>query len=284
MIPAPFDYDLAESVDHAIELLAGGGGDAKLLAGGHSLIPAMKLRIARPAKLVDIGRLSDLAYVKDDGTHIAIGALTPHATVAADPLLTEHCPIVSYTAAQIGDPQVRHRGTLGGTLAHGDPASDMPAVMLALGAELVVRGSGGERTIPAGEFFTGVFETALGADELLLEARVPKLGASTGWAYLKANRRAQDWATVGVAALVHRDDGKVAGASIGLVNMGATPLRARAAEDALAGGASVADAAALVTDGADPPADHAGSSEYRAHLAQVLARRALEQATETPAA
>lgn len=281
MIPARFDYDVAESVDHAIELLGAGGGDAKPLAGGHSLIPALKLRIARPSKLVDIGRLSDLAYVKDTGTHVAVGALTRHAAVASDPMLTEHCPIVSFTAAQIGDPQVRHCGTLGGTLAHGDPASDMPAVMLALGAELVARGKGGERVIPAIDFFTGVFETVLAPDEVLVEARVPKLGASTGWAYLKANRRAQDWATVGVAALVHRDDGKVAGASIGLVNMGGTPIRARAAEDALAGGASVADAAALVAEGADPPSDLAGSSEYRAHLAQVLARRALDQAMET---
>jgi carbon-monoxide dehydrogenase medium subunit len=281
VIPARFDYDVAESVDHASELLGAGGGDAKLLAGGHSLIPALKLRLSRPSKLVDIGRLSDLAYVKDTGTHVAIGALTRHAVVASAPLLAEHCPIVSFTAAQIGDPQVRHRGTLGGTLAHGDPASDMPAVMLALGAELVARGKGGERVIPASDFFTGVFETALAPDEVLVEARVPKLGASTRWAYLKANRRAQDWATVGVAVLVHRDDGNVAGASIGLVNMGATPLRARAAEDALAGGASVADAAALVTEGADPPSDHAGSSEYRAHLAQVMTRRALDRAMET---
>ena len=281
MIPAAFDHDVAESLDHAVELLGKGGGDAKLLAGGHSLIPALKLRIARPSMLVDIGRLSDLAYVKDAGTHIAIGALTRHAAAAADPLLQEHCPIVSFTAGQIGDPQVRHRGTLGGSLSHGDPASDMPAVMLALGAELDVHGSGGTRTIAATEFFTGVFETALTPDEVLVEVRVPKLGASTGWAYLKANRRAQDWATVGVAALVHRDDGKVAGASIGLVNMGGTPLRARATEDALAGGASVADAAALVGQGTDPPADQAGSAEYRAHLAQVLARRALEQAMTT---
>ena len=278
MIPAPFDYDVAESLDHAIELLGTGGGDAKLLAGGHSLIPAMKLRIARPEKLVDIGRLSDLAYVRDGGAHIAIGALTRHAAVAADPLLAEHCPIVSFTAGQIGDPQVRHRGTLGGTLSHGDPASDMPAVMLALGAELVAQGKGGERVILATDFFTGVFETALAPDEVLVEARVPKLGASTGWAYLKVNRRAQDWATVGVAALVHRDNGSVAGASVGLVNMGGTPLRAKAVEDALASGSSAADAAALVAEGAEPPSDQAGSSEYRAHLAQVIARRALEQA------
>jgi len=277
VIPAPFDYDVAESLDHAIELL-GTGGDAKLLAGGHSLIPAMKLRIARPEKLVDIGRLSDLAYVRDGGAHIAIGALTRHAAVAADPVLAEHCPIVSFTAGQIGDPQVRHRGTLGGTLSHGDPASDMPAVMLALGAELVAQGKGGERVILATDFFTGVFETALAPDEVLVEARVPKLGASTGWAYLKANRRAQDWATVGVAALVHRDNGSVAGASVGLVNMGGTPLRAKAVEDALASGSSAADAAALVAEGAEPPSDQAGSSEYRAHLAQVIARRALEQA------
>ena len=280
MIPARFDYDVAESVEHAIELLGAGGGDTKLLAGGQSLIPALKLRIVRPAKLADLGRLTELAYVKDGGTHLAIGAMTRHAAVANDALLAEHCPIVSYTAGQIGDPQARHRGTIGGTLSHGDPASDMPAVVLALGADLVAQGKGGERVIPATEFFTGVFETALQPDEVLVEVRVPKLGASTGWAYVKAQRRAQDWATVGVAALVHRDNGSLAGASIGLVNMGATPLRAKAAEDALAGGASVADAAAAVAEGAEPPSDLSGSSEYRAHLARVMARRALEQAMD----
>jgi len=277
VIPAEFDYEVADSVQHAIDALAA-DGDAKLLAGGHSLIPAMKLRLARPTTLIDIGRLHDLAYVRDDGSHIAIGALTTHAAVAGDELLAEQCPIVSYTAGQIGDPQVRHRGTIGGTTAHGDPASDMPAVLLALGADLVVTGKAGERVVPATEFFTGVFTTAIGPGEMLTEVRVPKLGDSTGWAYIKANRRAQDWATVGVAALVHRDNGGVAGASIGLVNMGGTPLRAKAAEDALASGASVADAAALVTEGAEPPADHSGSSEYRAHLATVITRRALEQA------
>jgi aerobic carbon-monoxide dehydrogenase medium subunit len=279
VIPAPFDYAVAESVDHAIELLDDGGGDTKLLAGGQSLIVALRLRLARPARLVDLGRLSDLAYVRDDGTHVAIGAMTRHAAVAGDTVLAEHCPIVSHTAGQIGDPQVRHRGTLGGTLAHGDPGSDMPAVMLAVGAELVARGKGGERTIPAGEFFMGVFETALRPDEVLVEARVPKLASSAGWSYVKANRRAQDWATVGVAALVHRDDGKIAGASIALVNMGGTSLRAKAAEDALAGGASIAEAAELVTEGTEPPSDQAASSEYRAHLARVIARRALEQAS-----
>lgn len=280
MIPARFDYHVAESVDHAVELLGQEGGDAKLLAGGHSLIPALRFRVSRPSALVDLGRLGELRGVTDDGTHLVIGALTTHAAVAADPLVQEHCPIVSETARQIGDPQVRHRGTIGGTTAHGDPASDMPAVLLALGAEVVARGPSGERTIAAGDLFTGVFQTALAADEVLTAVRVPKLGGSTGWAYLKVNRRAQDWATVGVAALVHRDNGSIAGASIGLVNMGATPLRARAAEDALSSGASLADAAAVVTDGTDPPADHAGSSEYRAHLATVVARRALEAALE----
>lgn len=278
MIPARFDYDVAESVDHAIELLGAGHGDAKLLAGGHSLIPTMKLRVARPALLVDVGRLAELRGVRDGGTHVAIGALTTHAALASDPLVREHCPIVAEAAAQVGDPQVRHRGTIGGSSAHGDPASDLPAVLLALGADLVARGAGGERVIPATAFFTGVFQTALAADEVLVEVRVPKLASSTGWSYLKANRRAQDWATVGVAALVHRDGGAVAGGSVGLVNMGATPLRATATEEALAAGAPLAEAAAVIGEGTEPPSDHAGSSAYRAHLATVIGRRALEQA------
>ena len=277
MIPARFDYDVAESVDHAIELL-GGDPDAKLLAGGHSLVPALKLRLARPSRLVDIGRLAGLSYVRDAGTQLAIGALTRHRDVAGDPLLQEHCPIVSSTAGQIGDPQVRHRGTIGGSLAHGDPASDLPAVLLALGAELVARGPGGERTISAADFFTGVFETALGPAEVLTEIRVPKLSASTGWAYVKFHRRAQDWATVGVAALVHRDEGSVAAASIGLTNMGGTPLRAAAAEEAIAGGASVADAAERMAEGTTPSDDQAASADFRRHLARVLGRRALEEA------
>ena len=277
MIPATFGYEVADTVDHALELLAG-SDEAKLLAGGHSLVPALKLRLARPSLLVDIGRLADLAYVRDEGPRLAIGALTRHKALRDDPLLQEHCPIVSTTAGMIGDPQVRHRGTIGGSLAHGDPASDLPAVMLALGAELVIRGGGGERVVPATQFFTGVFQTAVGPGEMLTEIRVPKLAASTGWAYLKLNRRAQDWATVAVAALVHRDNGNIAGASVALVNMGATPLRAAAVEDALAAGANPAEAAAHMADDTQPPSDLAASSEFRAHLARVVGRRAIEQA------
>ncbi len=277
MIPAAFDYEVAESAEHAIGLL-GERDDAKLLAGGHSLIPAMKLRLARPALLVDIGRIGELSYVKEAGESIAIGALTRHQDVADNALLRAQCPIVAYTAGLIGDPQVRHRGTIGGTLAHGDPASDMPAVILALDGELVVRGAGGERTIPASEFFTGVFQTALGPAELLVEVRVPKLGSSAGWSYVKMARRAQDWATVGIAAVVEKSNGSLGKASIGLTNMGAVPIRATAAEEAIAGGTSVEDAAGLIADGTSPRSDHAASGDFRRHLAGVLGRRALEEA------
>jgi carbon-monoxide dehydrogenase medium subunit len=277
VIPARFDYESAENVDHALELL-GQGEDTKLLAGGHSLIPAMRLRLARPSRLVDIGRLSELAYVRDAGTTLAIGALTRHRALRDDPLLQEHCPLVATTAGMIGDPQVRARGTIGGSLSHGDPASDLPTVMLALGAEMVIRGPGGERRVPASEFFTGVFQTAVAPEEILVEVHVPKLAHSAGWAYVKYSRRAQDWATVAVAALMHRDNGNVAGASIALTNMGATPVRASAAEGALAEGASAADAAARIAEGTEPPSDTAASAEFRRHLAGVLGRRALEEA------
>ncbi len=276
MIPAPFDYVVAEHPDHAIELL-GKREDAKLLAGGHSLLPAMKLRLARPALLVDIGRIADLSYVREDGDAIAIGALTRHTDVAASALLRQHCPIVSFTAGQVGDPQVRHRGTIGGSIAHGDPASDLPSVILALDGELVARGKGGERTIAARDLFTGVFQTSLEPDEVLVEVRVPKLG-SNGWSYTKMSRRAQDWATVAVAAVVERANGSVRKASIALTNMGATSLRATAAEEALAGGASIEDASQLLADGTEPSSDHAASADFRKHLVQVLGRRALEEA------
>jgi aerobic carbon-monoxide dehydrogenase medium subunit len=276
MIPARFDYVVAEHPDHAIELLAK-REDAKLLAGGHSLLPAMKLRLARPALLVDIGRIGDLSYVQEEGDAIAIGALTRHTDVASSPLLREHCAIVAHTAGHVGDPQVRHRGTIGGSLAHGDPASDLPSVILALGAELVARGAGGDRAIPARDFFTGVFQTALAPDEMLVEVRVPKLG-SAGWSYTKMSRRAQDWATVAVAAVVH-GNGAIERATVALTHMGATTLHATETEHALANGAPIVDAAALAAEGTDPPSDQAASSDFRRHLARVLTRRALEEAT-----
>ena len=265
MIPAPFEYARADSVDDAVALLAR-DEDAKLLAGGHSLIPAMRLRFARPSLLVDIGRLDDLRYVRANGDRIAIGALTRHAELSRDPTLREHCALIGEAAALIGDPQVRHRGTIGGSVAHGDPASDLGTILLTLDAELVARGPGGERTIPAAAFFTGPFQTALEQQELLTEIRVPKAAGT----YLKHVRRAHDWATVGVA--VARVDGRV---QVGLTSMGPTSLRARSVEAALAAGASPADAAAHAADDAMPPADASASSEYRAHLAQVLVRRAL---------
>lgn len=270
MIPAEFEYEVADSVEHAVELL--GREDAKVLAGGHSLIPLMRLRFTRPSLLVDIGRVEGLSYVREDGDRLAIGALTRHHDLQRDPLLAEHCPILSFAAGLVGDPQVRHRGTIGGSVAHGDPASDLPAVLLALDAELVVRGAGSERTIPAADFFTGFLETALGPQEVLAEIRLPKT-AGAGWAYLKFNRRAQDWATVGVAAVAA--DG---GAKVSLVNMGLTPLRARAVEQALSSGADAAAAAEQAAEGTTPPSDTNGSAEYRQALARVLVRRALEQA------
>ena len=267
MIPAAFEYERAGSVDHAVELL--GGEDAKLLAGGQSLIPVLRLRFARPSALVDIGRLDELRYVREDGDRIAIGALTRHAELVRDPVLAARCALIPQAAAHIGDPQVRHRGTIGGSVAHADPASDLGTILLTLDAELVARGPGGERTIPAAAFFTGPFETALAPQELLTEIRVPAVESGT---YLKLARRSADWATVGVAAA--RVDGRV---QVGLTSMGPTPLRATGVEEALAGGASPADAAARAGEGTDPPADISASGEYRTHLAQVLVRRALEQ-------
>ena len=281
MIPSAFDYEVAGSVDQAISLLKDGGEDAKLLAGGHSLLPLMKLRLARPSLLVDIGRLSDLSYIREDGDRIAIGALTRHHDLQHSKLLAKSCPILSYTAAGVGDPQVRHRGTIGGSVAHGDPASDFPTVLLALDAEFVARGSGGERTIAASDLFTGLFETALKPDELLTEIRVPKLDAKKhAWSYQKFHRRAQDWAIVGVAAVLEKSNGGIGVAAIGLTNMGGTPLRAEKVESALAGAkaADVAAAAQKAAEGTSPPADTNGSVDYRKHLARVLTRRAVLEA------
>jgi aerobic carbon-monoxide dehydrogenase medium subunit len=269
VIPAPFDYEAADSVEGAIQLL-GSGRDAKILAGGHSLLPLMKLRLARPELLVDIGRISDLAYVREDGDRLAVGALTHHHDLEHDDLVRQECAILAHAAGLVGDPQVRHRGTIGGSIAHGDPASDLPTVLVALDAELVARGPDGERTLPAGEAFTGFLETALGPQEVLTEIRVPKTAG--GWSYLKFNRRAQDWATVGVA-VVRNGDTRVA-----LTNMARTPIRARGVEEALAAGGDAPAAAERAAEGTSPPSDTNGSSEYREHLARVLVRRALEEA------
>jgi aerobic carbon-monoxide dehydrogenase medium subunit len=270
MIPAAFDYVRAGSAEEAISLIGEHGDDAKFLAGGHSLLPLMKLRLAQPSVLVDIGRLSDLSYIRDAGDHIAIGALTRHMDIETSSVLAEHVPLLAHAASHVGDPQVRHRGTIGGSIAHSDPASDLPATTLALGATYVAQGPNGTREIAASEFFHGFLETALAPDEMLTEIRVPKM-AGAGWNFQKFNRRAQDWAIVGVAAW--RRNGE---SGIGLVNMGSTPILAISVSNALAQGASVADAAQLAAEDAEPQSDLNASPEYRVHLAKVLVRRALE--------
>jgi carbon-monoxide dehydrogenase medium subunit len=272
VIPAAFDYEVAESADHAVSLLGEHGEDAKLLAGGHSLLPLMRLRLAAPTVLVDIGRLRDLSYIRDGGDHVAVGALTTMEEAHFSDVLERECATLAHTAGEVGDPQVRHRGTVGGTVAHADPASDIPTVLLALDADLVVHGPGGDRTIPAREFWRGIFESALGPQDLLTEIRVPKLGGA-GWNYQKFHPRAQDWAIVGVAAVARNG-----GVNVALTNMGEKPLRAGGVEQALASGADPAAAAEQVLEGTSAPNDALASSEYREHLAKVLTRRAIEGA------
>lgn len=280
MIPAAFEYRRPGTLEEAISLLAG-DEDAKVLAGGHSLIPMMRLRLARPSTLVDLGGLrGTLAGIRDEGSAVVVGAMTRHHDVHTSALLRERVPLLAQAAGEVGDPQVRHRGTLGGSLAHADPAADLPGVALTLDAVLVAQGPAGRREIPAAEFFRGFFESDLKPDEVLIEVRVPVPAAGHGWSYLKFNRRAQDWATVAVAAIVERSGTAVSRAAVGLVGMGATPLRAGAMEAALAGreGDGV-DAASQVADqGTSPVDDLAASAQYRRQLARVLARRAVTEA------
>lgn len=272
MIPASFEYVRASTIDEAIALLSEHGDDAKLLAGGHSLLPLMKLRLAQPAMLVDIGPLRGLSYVKEEKDYVAVGALTRHHDIATSPVALASAPVLAHVAGQIGDPQVRHRGTIGGSLSHGDPASDLPAVLLALGGTLVAQGPNGQREIDAADFFVSFFEVALAPDELLVEVRVPK--SSDGqWGFEKLTKRAQDWAIVGAVAV--RSSGSV---GVGLINMGPIPLRASAVEAALASGSNAADAAAFAGEGTEPAADFNGSVAFRQHVARVLVRRALEKA------
>jgi len=282
VIPVAFDYEVAESVDHAIELLGQHGEDSKLIAGGHSLIPIMRLRLAAPSVLIDLDRLEDLRYVRDEGDHLAIGALTRHRDVHNNELVQEHCGIVGYTAGLLGDPSVQHRGTIGGTLAHGDPAGDMPAVISALEGTLVIQGPNGERTVSASDFFQDYLFTDLEPDEVVKEVRVPKLGANTGWSYKKFSRRSQDWAIVGVAAVVEKSNGNIDSARIGLTSMGSTPIRASAVEEALSGASpdQIAGAANSADEGTEPATDDAASAEFRKHLARVWTRRAVEEALD----
>jgi aerobic carbon-monoxide dehydrogenase medium subunit len=269
VIPSSFSYKRAGSAAEACDLAAEYGEDAKYLAGGHSLLPLMKLRLAAPEVLIDLGGLRELSYITDQGSHVAIGALTRHHDVEHSELLAREIPLLAHAAGQVGDPQIRHRGTIGGSIAHADPASDLPAVLLALDATLVARGSDGSREISIGEFFQGLFETVLEPDELLTEIRVPK-PAAEGWSFQKFTQRAIDWAIVGVA---------VQGGQVALVNMGGTAVRAIAVEAALAGGASPSDAAAHAAEGTSAASDIRASREYREHLARVLVSRALTEAS-----
>ena len=268
MIPAPFTYKRAATVDEALALAAEAGDEGKFLAGGHSLMPLMKLRLAVPETIVDIGRLSDLSYVREANGHVAVGALTCHDDIARSDLLRAAVPLLANAAGQVGDPQVRHCGTIGGSLAHADPAADLPAVMLALDATLVILGQGGSREVAAGDFFHGLFETSLEPGELLTEIRIPKPD-SAGWSFQKFTKRGIDWAIVGVA---------VQGSNVALVNMGSTPIRATAVEQALGGGSGARDAAAHAAEGTSAPSDLNGPRAYREHLARVLVGRALEEA------
>lgn len=277
MIPAAFDYERPTSVDEAVATLAEHGDEAKVLAGGQSLIPLLRLRLAYPETVVDVGRVAEMVGVREDGDHLVIGAMTTHHDVIHDPLVREHCGLIAEATETVADPAVRHRGTFGGALAHADPAGDLPAVATALDAGFVVAGRSGRRTVPAGEFFVDYLQTALTPEELLVEVRVPKLSAGWGYRYEKFHRVAQSWAIVGVAAAVRRSNGSIAEARVGLTNMGPTPVRAAAVEQALAGAGedAIGAAAERAADGTSPPSDLNGRADYRAHLAVVLTRRAL---------
>jgi aerobic carbon-monoxide dehydrogenase medium subunit len=278
VIPVAFDYVRPSTVDEALTALRDAGDEAKVLAGGQSLIPVLRLRMAAPGLLVDLGGIGELRGVRDDGDALVIGSMTTHATLAGHPLVAEHAPLLAKAAVQIGDRQVRHLGTLGGSLAHADPAGDLPAVARAMDATFVVAGPGGRRSIPAAEWPVDYFTTAIAPDELLVEVRVPKYD---GWGahYEKFHRTAQAWAIVGVAAMVRRSNGSIAEARVALTNMGPTPVRATAVEQALAGARPAAQevgaAAEHAAEGTRPPSDLSGTAEYRAHLARVLTARAV---------
>ena len=271
MIPAKFDFIQADTVDAAIEALQEHGDEAKLIAGGHSLLPLMKFRLANPSFIVDINRLDDLKYVRDSGDHLSIGALTRHCEIEKNEMVTLNAGVLAQATHNVGDPQVRHRGTIGGAIAHGDPASDIPSALLALQATVVAAGPEGEREINIDDFFTGFLETDLREDEMLTEIRVPKV-PDAKWSFQKFNRRAQDWAIVGASIVCGEGH-----AGVGLVNMHSVPFRSEAVESALLGGASAEEAADLAAEGTEAPTDLNASRDYREHLARVLVRRGLQE-------
>lgn len=278
MIPAAFDYAAPSTLEEALAMLAEGGDEAKILAGGQSLIPVLKLRLAAPETIIDLGKIDGMRGVSDDGDALVIGAMTPHHEVATNALVLEHASLLAKATQTVADPQVRHRGTFGGALVHADPAGDLPAPALAMDCEFVIAGPGGSRTVSATEFFIDLFTTAVGEDEILTSVRVPKM---TGWGsdYQKFVRVAQQWSIVGVAAAVRMEGSSIAEARIGLTNMGSVPIRATAIEQALVGCAldeeSVRRATASVADGTNPPSDTNGDAEFRRHLAGVLTRKAV---------
>jgi carbon-monoxide dehydrogenase medium subunit len=282
VIPASFDYVRPSSVDEAVQALGSAGEDGKVLAGGQSLIPILRLRLSAAEVVVDLGDIGDLRGVQDDGDAIVVGAMTTHDEVMHDPLVIAHAPLLAQASAMIGDRQVRHLGTFGGSVAHADPAGDLPAVALTLDAEMVVQGGSGVRQVPATEFFRDYLTTALEPDEVLTAIRIPKLGSGWSVHYEKFNRVAQAWSVVAVAAAVRRSNGTIAEARVGLANMGSTPLRAMGVEEALAGSDATADAIRAAcehaADGTSPPNDLSGQADYRAHLARVLTRRAVSVA------
>ncbi|HEY8302893.1 MAG TPA: xanthine dehydrogenase family protein subunit M [Jatrophihabitans sp.] len=279
MIPASFDYARPTSVSEAVSALGAAGEDGKVLAGGQSLIPVLRLRLAYPSTIVDVGRIEELRGVRDDGDAIVIGAMTTHDSVMNDALVQQHAPLIAQATATVADPQVRHRGTFGGALAHADPAGDLGAVALALDCEFVAHGPSGERRIAASDFFEDYLTTALSAEEILTSIRVPKLGAGWSSHYEKFNRVAQAWSIVAVAAVVKRSNGSIEQARVGLTNMGSTPLRASAVEAALAGADASAEAigaaAEHAAEGTSAPSDLSGKADYREHLARVLTKRAV---------
>jgi carbon-monoxide dehydrogenase medium subunit len=282
VIPAPFDYIKPASIEEAVQAYASAGEGAKVLAGGQSLLPILRLRLAYPELVIDLGGIGELTGVTDDGDGIVIGAMTTHADIIADELVKQHAPLLAQATETVADRQVRHRGTFGGSLAHADPAGDLPAVALALDAELRVHGPAGERSIAARDFFLDYLTTALEPGEILTSIRIPKLGEGWSTHYEKLNRVAQAWSIVAVAAAVHRSDGTITEARIGLTNMGPTPLRAAASEQALAGAPAtveaIATASASAAEGTSAPSDQSGKADYREHLVTVLTRRAVQHA------